>query len=332
MSLSFATKQILRSAAALRTESAGSSGAERVAGEESNSSAADSPVRLGPWSLESLLAEGELARVYQARPADGSHLDAALQVKGRYALKQLWENWESNSAAVARIRQEAMVGRCVAHRHLAPVLSAHVHKPPYYVVMPLLEGASVAVQLALNGQLSTPQALWIARQTAQGLEALHTAGYVHGDVKPANILVATSGHAMLIDLTCSRRTDEELALETRSLPGQAILGTPNYMAPEVFLGRRADPRSDLYSLGMTLLEMLAGRLPAMPTDLPELIAFKRGSALPSVRLANPGVPIEVAELIRQLTARDPLRRPDSAREVVQTLMRLEIGTLRDCIP
>ena len=114
-----------------------------------------------------------------------------------------------------------------------------------------------------------------------------------------------------------------------SLP---LTGTPAYLAPELFLGRAADPRSDLYSLGISLFEMLAGRLPADLVDLAALATFKRQGSMPNVRDFSPQVPREVADFVRQLTSREPLRRLQQAREVVQSLMRLEIATLRERLP
>jgi serine/threonine-protein kinase len=247
-------------------------------------------------------------------------------------VKVLREVWHDHPVGLARLRQEAMVGRCVSHRHLAPILSVHVHRPPYYVVLPWLKGTNVATQITARGRLDTPLALWIARQASQALEVLHTAGYVHGDVNPRNLMLAADGHVTLLDLTCSRRVDDVTEQTDSTMAEQPLLGTPNYLAPEIFLGKPADPRSDLYSLGLTLFQMLAGRLPDMPDDLPGLMAFKRSGLIPSVRSFAAQTPQEVAELVRQLTARDPLRRPHTAREVVHGLMRLEIATLRQRVP
>jgi serine/threonine-protein kinase len=95
---------------------------------------------------------------------------------------------------------------------------------------------------------------------------------------------------------------------------------------------RADARSDLYSLGVTLFQMLAGRLPWDETDIAQLIARKRSGRLPSVRSFAPHVPTELGQLVAQLTAGEPLRRPLSAREVVASLMKYEIGTLAQHLP
>jgi eukaryotic-like serine/threonine-protein kinase len=285
------------------------------------------PLQLGPWLLESLLAEGQVSRLFRARPAATTQTNSA----ARYVVKVLRDSWQDDPIAVARIRQEALVGRCVAHRHVAPVLSFHIHRPPYYVVLPLLNGRPVSQRIAARGRLNIALALWIARQAAQALEAMHTAGYVHGDVNPRNLLVAKDGHVTLIDLSCTCRIRQPGEPPDSMLELTPLLGTPKYLAPERFAGHDTSAAGDLYSLGLTLLEMLAGRLPDMPIALPALATFKRQAAFPSVRTFAPQVPQQVADLIRELTARDPLRRP-SADELIERLMRLEIATLEQRLP
>src|ERR1043166_7375854 len=146
---------------------------------------AETAFRLGSWRLESLLGEGTFTRVYRAHYAetdDHGH--------GQYAVKVLRQRWQQNPAAIARIRREAGVGRCVADRHVISVLTAHVHQPPYFVVMPCLEGPTVAALLSPQSKLRLPYALWIIRQAAEALDALHTSGYLHGDIKPGNLLIS----------------------------------------------------------------------------------------------------------------------------------------------
>ncbi len=279
-------------------------------------------VRLGPWLLEELLGEGALARVFRARVADSND-----SRPGQYAIKLLNERWHDDPLALDRLRNEAIVGRAVSHPHVIPVLDAHVHRPPYYLVMPLLPGRSVVNLLATRRRLSVPTALWIARQTSEALAALHAAGYAHGDIKPANLMLSPAGHVTLLDLGCARRIDEEAALAERPLQG-----TPDYWAPELFTGGQAEPRTDLYSLGIVLFQMLAGRLPLLASSLAELAAAKRVAALPGVRCFAPGVPSEVAQIVREMTARDPLRRPQQARDLIRRLMALEVNTLGLSIP
>ena len=253
--------------------------------------------------------------------------DAQSTQQGHYALKLLRDEWNDHPLAIARMRREATIGRAIAHRRIISVLSAHVHRPPYYVVMPRLQGGDLSVQLAIRGRIDAGAALWIARQAAEGLDALHTCGYLHGDIKPRNLFINSASEVTLVDLTCARRIDEPPMIDDASM-----MGTPIYLAPEVFAGRPADARSDLYSLGVILFEMLAGRLPILSNNLQTIATFKLQSTIPSVRVFAPQVSHQVADLIRRLTAREPLRRPTSAREVAHSLVRLEIANLALRLP
>jgi serine/threonine-protein kinase len=260
--------------------------------------------------------------VYRARPAHASR-----EAQGGYALKLLRDTWHHHPEALARLRNEWIVGRAVSNHRVVSILSAHLHKPPYYIVMPWIEALSVASHLSQQCRLETPVALWIARQTAEGLDALHSSGYLHGDVNPANLLFASCGHVTLIDLSCARRWGEESILDE-----QAIAGTPIYLAPEIFAGRARDPRTDIYSLGIALYEMLTGRPPVSASNLSTIAEHKLHGSIPNVRVFAPNVSSEVAHFIRRLTARDPLRRPQRARDAIQALLRLEIATLFERVP
>jgi eukaryotic-like serine/threonine-protein kinase len=291
---------------------------EKLAQPVHRSVASDGPLgQIGPWLLESLVYDGTFTRVYRARASHSNR-----EALGRYALKVLHPQWQDHPMVLARLRYEWIVGRAVAHRRIVSILSAHLHRPPYYIAMPWIDARSVAAHLLRHGQMETPVALWIARQAAESLDALHNLGYSHGDVNPTNLLFAIDGHVTLIDLGCARRWDDESMFDE-----QTISGTPVYLAPEIFAGHPGDPRSDIYSLGITLFEMLAGRPPVSLHDPAEIVEYKLGAALPSVRVFAPHVPSAVAQLVRLLTARDPLRRPQRAREAIQALQRLEIATL-----
>lgn len=272
--------------------------------------------RLGPWQLVRLLAEGNLTRVYIARASDGPANQPAA-----YVVKLLRKEWWRDPAAIEAQRREAWVGSQVTHPNLLPVLSASVRQPPFYVVSPKLEGASLAQILTEQGCLDVPLALWIARQAADGLAALFAAtGMIHADVKPANILVSPTGHATLLDFGFA-----QTPLEARHWATRPLAGTLAYIAPEMVTSAlAADPRADVYSLGVTLYEMLAGRRPFESDDPGELATLQRESKPADVREHRPDVPEPVAALVHAMLAKDPLRRPDSARALAAQLVRLEI--------
>jgi len=170
-----------------------------------------------------------------------------------------------------------------------------------------------------------PVALWMARQVVEALEALHAAGWMHGDVKPGNVFVSPEGHVTLLDLGFARRRDE-----TGSAVDRLLTGTCNYMAPELITSAlRADIRSDVYSLGVVLFELLAGRLPFTGESLAELATKHRQSRPPNLRRLAPHLPQAVVELVQQMLAKDPLRRPQTPRELIDRLVGLEIATFSE---
>lgn len=272
--------------------------------------------RMGPWQLTQLVAEGPLSRVYAARPADSPLAPAT------YAVKALRREWWQDATAIEIMRREAWVGRQATHPNLVSVLSAQVSQPPFYVATPLLKGQTLASLLKQDKAPSLPQALWIARQVCEALAALNSqASAIHADVKPSNIFLAPDGHATLLDLgLCLTKS------EARSWASRPVVGTLKYIAPEMVTSAcAADTRSDLYSLGATLYEMLAGRPPFETSDAAELIALHRQAKPTCLRDARPGMPKLVASLVHRLMAKDPLRRPESPEAVAEELARMEIA-------
>ncbi len=275
------------------------------------------PLRLGGWELMEQVSEGSLARVYRARPAEGSPSRPAA-----YALKLLRPEWERHPQAVELLAREVQVGRRVSHPNLVSVLAARVRETPRYLVMPWLDGVTLQNHLRGPDPPELPEVLWVVRQTAQALDALDADGWMHGDVKPENIMVSTDGHATLLDLGFARHRSEEASAADR-----ALVGTYAYLAPELLSSRlRADVRSDLYSLGVVLYEALAGSLPFSGRTPAELVSQHQRAAPPDLKRLAPCLPEELVDLVRRLLAKDPLRRPQNPKELISELVRLEIAT------
>lgn len=271
--------------------------------------------RLGDWELVSRLAEGRVAEVFAARPW-GS------QDPPRYALKRLRRVWDDVPEAIASLICEAQAAQDVSHPHVVPVLAAELHQGLRYLVFPLLEGEALALEAGAPHR-GLPEILWIARQAAEGLSALHTAGWLHGDIKPQHVIVSPEGHATLIDLGFATPIG---TLSMRS----AVRGTPRYLAPECLVSTlRVDHRSDLYSLGATLYEWIAGRPPFVGDTMAELARQHRQDRPTDLRALAPGLPLGVVELVRDLLSKSPERRPLSAAEVVERLWPLEIAAFAD---
>jgi serine/threonine-protein kinase len=165
----------------------------------------------------------------------------------------------------------------------------------------------------------------MARQVAEGLDALWTAGWTHGDVKPTNIYTSPEGHVTLLDLGFARSRSE-----TGSAADRCVMGTCQYMAPEAITSALGvDPRSDIYSLGVVLFEMLAGRPPLEAESLAGWASAHRQARPPELRRLAPQVPPAVSRLVSQMLAKHPLRRPQSPAELVDRLAALEIATFAE---
>jgi serine/threonine-protein kinase len=272
--------------------------------------------KLGPWQLMRQIGEGDVTRVYLARPDDVGNAHTA-----SYAVKVLRNEWWRDESAIARQRREAWIGGQVSHPNVVPVLSTSVEGPPFYFVMPMLEGRSLAQRIEDGPQLPLPMALWIVRQIVEGLAAVFgRTRMIHGDVKPANVMVAPSGHATVMDFGLAHTLDE-----ASSWADRPVIGTLNYIAPEmVTSAMAADARSDFYSLGVMLYELLAGRLPLESDDPGELAMLHREGKPTCVLELRSDLPKPVASLVHTLLAKEPIRRPSSHSELIERLVRLEI--------
>lgn len=281
--------------------------AQTVANEDSG--------RLGRWELVSREAEGPLSRIYRARPADSPKDRPAA-----YAVKVLGERWNEDPRARMLFCREAQLGRTVVHPHLISILSAGLAQPPYYLVMPWLEGQTLDRRLEEGSPPDLPATLWIARQTTEALHVLAKAGWRHGDLKPSNLFVSPDGHVTVLDLGLARRLEE-----TDSVLNRCVTGTCHYLAPETITSTLAsDIRSDIYSLGAVLYEVLTGRLPYEGESMEEVIEQHRTARVPDPRRFASHLPKEVTRLVRQMLAKEPLRRPQSTDELIERLTRLEI--------
>jgi serine/threonine-protein kinase len=284
-----------------------------------SAAAARHPTQLGRWELCRRLGQGEWTEVYQARP-----LGSAATATADYAVKTPLARRADDPAAIRLLRREAEVGRLVNHPHLVAILSAHVERAPYHLVMPFLPGATLARALATCGPMRARHALWIARQIAEALAAMHAQGWRHADVKPENIIISPAAHATLIDLGFARRLD---GAECR--PGAEIVGTFAYAAPEIFSSAlRSGGASDIYALGVVLFEMLTGERPFVAGQMQALVTMHLEEPAPPVRRFAPHLSRRLARSLKRMLAKEPLRRP-SAAELVEVLSDLEIDALTE---
>jgi serine/threonine-protein kinase len=190
------------------------------------------------------------------------------------------------------------------------------------IILEWLEGRTLAQKLADENALSLCDAVWVARQCAEGLLCLAGAGYAHGDVKPSNVMLTGGGRVKLIDLAFARPIDgNEAAAHSRIL-----MGTADYMAPEVLSRGSYHPvQRDLYSLGVMLFRMIAGRLPFLAENAAEMLRLQRQMKPPRLADFQPGIPVQLDDLVGRLLSKQPIRRPQSITAVVRELVGLELA-------
>ena len=266
------------------------------------------------YEILTCLGGGMLTSVYAAR---------AQETDAPCAVKLLRPDWRDQPIAIKLLQREARACLAVTHPHLVKLVDTHVLTPPHFLVMEMLPGESLRRRLRRDYRLEVPAALWIARQTAEALAALHHKGFIHGDVKPDNIRLVTDGKAILLDLGFAHRAGENASL----LEDGYILGTVDYLAPELCgPGPQDDARSDIFSLGATLFEMLAGQLPFPQGSVVETMRRRQNDKPRAITEVVEDLPPGLPELLARLMSLDPKRRP-SAASLVQQLISFEIAAL-----
>jgi serine/threonine-protein kinase len=264
--------------------------------------------------LLQLIGQGEWAHVYRSQPIHSGPGEAD------YVVKILKPQFQDDPLAIGLLQREALVAEQVQHVHLTSVLSHHTHASPYYLVSPYLVGVPLRAALRQAQQLAVPHALWIARQTAEALDALHLHGWRHADVKPENILVGPNGHATLLDLGFTERIQGEDC-------GDVIKGSPAYWSPEsCHDDLPSGPASDIYSLGVTLYESLTGRCPFVKESASTMAAAHLNDAMPDPRGIAPHIGPRTVELLHDMLAKRPTDRP-TTKQLIDRLVDLEIDTL-----
>lgn len=263
--------------------------------------------RLGGYRVLRVLGLGGMGMVLEA---DDPRLGR------RVAIKVIRPRAATSPKAVQRFLQEARAAAAVEHDHIVPIWHIGEDNGVPYIVMPFLRGESLDARLKREPALRAADIIRIGIEAAEGLAAAHAKGLVHRDIKPANLwLEAPRGRVKVLDFGLARLTSEAGHLTQSG----AIVGTPAFMAPEQGRGQGVDARSDLFSLGAVLYRMATGRTPFRGTDTMSMLTSLATDIPAHPQTYNPELPPHLAELIVRLLAKDPAKRPQSAREVIALL-------------
>src|SRR5690242_18338439 len=264
--------------------------------------------QLGPYEILGPLGAGGMGEVYRARDS---------RLARDVALKILPDDFAADSDRRARFEREARAAGQIQHPNILAVLDTGAQENLPFIVTELLEGETLRERLR-PGPLPQRKAIEIASQVAKGLGAAHEKGVVHRDIKPENIFISSDGHVKILDFGLARVSaqqsappDATLTLKTAS---GIVLGTAAYMSPEQVRGLAADSRSDIFSLGSVLYEMISGRRPfpgSTYADLISAILHQDPAPLPPRSKILPALD----RIIRRCLEKSPAERFQSARDL-----------------
>lgn len=280
---------------------------------------------VGPYQILDKLGSGGMGEVFLCH-------DARLQRK--VALKRLTKG-EPGAEDEASILREARAAARLTHPNIASVYDVLEYEGRAFIVMEYVEGESLRARIQ-RVALSPDETIAIGRQLASALAAAHAQGVIHRDLKPSNVQVTPDGTIKVLDFGVAKMlprvdTVTEAPTTKRSVASErsGSPGTPVYMAPEQLIGGRADARSDIYSLGVVLFEMLTGRRPYLANDSIALAVAMSTSPPPPPDAIDPRIPRRLSSVVVKALQHEPFNRYQSAREIAEALEELTEPTTRE---
>ena len=267
------------------------------------------------YRIERLLGNGALGAVYLVKNEADSN---------RYALKVLFPQVAlENGSYVKRFIREAKIATEIRHPNLVTVYECDFDEARglYYLVMDFVNGGDLRQALAFAGRFAPDRAVEVILQVASALEEAHKYKVVHRDIKPENIMIQPDGLVKLVDLGIAKAGDMKDSLNTTT---ETVFGTPAYVAPEQALdASKVDTRADIYSLGVVLFEMIAGKPPFSGENAPQILAQSLScDPFPDIRDFNKDVPPMLAVLIRRMCVKEKSRRIANPTALIKEFERL----------
>ena len=263
------------------------------------------------YELREKLGSGGVSTVYRAWD---------MVRREELAVKVIHPHLVEDELIVQRFKQEIAITRKISHPGIVRYYEMLESDEGAYLTLEYLSGGDVKMHLRERGPMSVAETLRMGGEMLQALQAAHELGVIHCDIKPHNILLDSEGHIRITDFGFARSS---LSLD---MTERGNVGTPDYAAPEIALGEFPDARSDLYSCGVTLFEMLSGRLP-FQSNSPHQTLWKHANApVPSVRAYSPSVPGALDQIIKKSMAKNVSDRYQTAAEFADALANMEAPT------
>lgn len=263
------------------------------------------------------LARGGMATVYVAQDE---------RLERPVALKVMHPHLAESDAFVERFHREARAAARIVHPGVVSVFDQGVVSGQGFLVMELIDGTNLRALLNAQGAFTIPQALRCTTDILEALRAAHRMGVIHRDIKPENILVPTDGPAKVADFGLARAVSKGSTSATGNM-----LGTAAYIAPEIAQTAKADARSDLYSVGIMLYEMLTGAVPWADESPLQIVHHHVSDDVPSPSAGLPWIPREIDDLVAALTARDPANRCTDASDALDLVARAAASIPSDIV-
>lgn len=273
----------------------------------------------GRYVLENVLKRNMLAHVYRAVDTATNH---------KVVIKQLLSGKEGDIIAWRRFHREAEILRSLNHQYVVSLIDSF-HTGEYnYIVMEFINGGTVDQLLSREGRQPLPLLLDIAIGVADALSHAHQKNIVHRDIKPSNILLTQDLSPRLADFGVAYFLDNAVRITEHD----AIVGTIAYLSPEGFSGSAPTPAQDVWSLGVTLYEMLTGVLPFVGRTQEHILNAVLNDPIPNVRHIRPDVPERLSQLLREMMQRDPSKRPHDGVAVYEALTAIRAGLPKSLNP
>ena len=265
----------------------------------------------GRYQIIEELGKGGMGRVYKVFDAE---------VKEKVALKLLKPEIAAGRETIERFRNELKFARKIRHKNVCQMFDLAKEENTYYITMEYVCGEDLKSMIRMSKRLSVGTAVDLAKQVCEGLAEAHKLGVVHRDLKPQKIMIDREGNARIMDFGIAR------SLRGKGITGAGVMiGTPEYMSPEQVEGKDIDQRSDIYSLGVILYEMVTGRVP-FEGDTPFTIGMKHKSEIPKdPKELNAQIPEDLSELILRCLEKNKEKRYQSASELCVELEKIEKG-------